>query len=158
MALKEIQVPWDPKNKWAKPALMYREQLKQYEIFDKMSGSLRDVCVFYFDTGKWEAAMAFSSCVKGVKTVKSYHAEQVLINGYKTGFGKVTAVYTELQSCGTGTGMRNCRHHLEKFLETYGAQKGATPVYYSYPYPSADKTTRKASTKSMSKGMDAQGF
>jgi len=115
MGLLEFQVDYN--SQYSNEAKEYRKKLGDYDFFDKMDGSLRDVCVFYYETGYWEAQMAITSCSKGVKLGFAYHAEEAMIAYYNPNSGKVKKVYTEFQCCGTGKGMHNCSGKLEAFLK-----------------------------------------
>ncbi|WP_164016970.1 nucleic acid/nucleotide deaminase domain-containing protein [Pyxidicoccus trucidator] len=150
MALNEIAVAYsDPR---AEPATNYRETLSNFPgLFGNMSMGGRCVAYLKFTDGTWMAQMSESSMVAGIGLGYAKHAEQVLIDCYAMeAAGKtVEFVYTELQCCGAGSGMRNCRATMENFLTDHGEHGAATPVYYSFPYPAgsdhASKSTRSHS-------------
>ncbi|MBZ4415895.1 nucleic acid/nucleotide deaminase domain-containing protein [Myxococcus sp. RHSTA-1-4] len=145
MALNEIQVAYSHSN--AEPAKSYREQLASFpSLFGKMSMGGRCVAYFKFTDGTWMAQMSESSMVGGVGLGYAKHAEQVLMDCFALEAPNKTVefVYTELQCCGTGSGMRNCRQAMEDFLTTHGEHGAQTPVYYSFPYPAGGDTTSKS--------------
>lgn len=74
------------------------------------------------------------------------HLEAVVSAG---GTAQIRWLYTERAPCGRGAGMKDCHSYLEKYFSTYSSYKAcgkgklsafagaATPVFFSYQYPSS---------------------
>jgi hypothetical protein len=171
MPLNEIRVDYN--HDVAAPVREYRKTHAQYKDTWGTIGGRCVACFYYQDsTGKeyWMAQMSQSSMVRGMNLAGAggdessvKHAEQVLIDDFlqeaQAPGAIVTKVYTELQCCGEGGGMRNCRAMMEKFLNEHGQKTFATPVYYSFPYPPGmgqEKAVRDASIAQLKKV--ASGF
>jgi hypothetical protein len=145
MPLNEVLVAYS--NPRAEPATNYRETLSSFPgLFGNMSMGGRCVAYLKFTDGTWMAQMSESSMVAGIGLGYAKHAEQVLMDCFaQESPGKtVEFVYTELQCCGAGSGMRNCRAAMEHFLTTHGQHGDQTPVYYSFPYPAGSDHASKA--------------
>ncbi len=86
-----------------------------------------------------------SSIPPGPKGVTPKHSEQVVweaVAGEVTsGARQIEWVYTEREPCGRGPGMKNCAQFLTGLLARYGVAGNATPVYYSFNYPSVREVT-----------------
>lgn len=145
----EYQVSYDSEH--AAFAKKYRDANAGYpELFGDIRG--RNVASLIYDDKSSNTRKSITQMSESGHGVLTRHAEECLIQAYETEVGEngiVLEIYSELQCCGVGYGMRNCRGKVLKFLEKYGRDGRDTPVYFSFPYPPNDRSARRESVEKM---------